>query len=112
MNKFLYCASFIFAGLLMLTACSDGLDRNVEYTIYTTQSSIELKEGDEFQIIASPTTQTFTYETTDTKVATVSSTGLVRAVTDGTCFINITSSGGLTRSIPVDVEKLLLPGGD
>lgn len=107
MNKILYCASFIFASLLMLVACSDGLERNVEYTIYTTKSSIELKEGEEFQIIASPTTQTFTYETTDSKVATVSSTGLVRAVSDGTCFIIITSSEGLTRSIPVDVEMLI-----
>jgi len=44
-------------------------------------------------------------------VATVSSTGLVRAISDGTCFINITSSEGLRRSIPVDVEKLLLLEG-
>ena len=111
MNRFLYRASFIFAGLLMLAACSEGLERNVEYTIYTTQSSIELIEGEEFQITASPTTQTFTYETTDAKVATVSSTGLVRAIGDGTCFINITSSEGLTRPIPVDVEMLLLLEG-
>lgn len=111
MNRFLYCASYIFAGLLMLAACNDGLERNVEYSIYTTQSSIGLIEGDEFQITASPTTQTFTFETTDTKVATVSSQGLVKAIADGTCFINITSSEGLTRSIPVDVEKLLLLEG-
>lgn len=111
MNIFLHRASFIFAGLLMLAACSEGLERNVEYTIYTTQSSIELIEGEEFQITASPTTQTFTYETTDAKVATVSSMGLVRAISDGTCFINITSSEGLTRQIPVDVEMLLLLEG-
>ena len=111
MNRFLCRASFIFAGLLMLAACSEGPERNVEYTIYTTQSSIELIEGEEFQITASPTTQAFAYETTDAKVATVSSTGLVRAISDGTCFINITSSEGLSRQIPVDVEMLLLLEG-
>ncbi|MGI6047488.1 MAG: discoidin domain-containing protein [Petrimonas sp.] len=107
MNRILYLASFFFAGLLMLTACSDGPERDVEYTIYTTSSTIELIEGEEFQITASPTTQTFTWETTDASVATVSSTGLVRAISDGACFINITSSEGLKKSIPVDVIKSL-----
>lgn len=105
MNRILYLASFIFAGLLI--ACSYGPDRDVEYTIYTTNSLIELIEGEELQITASPTTQTFTWETTDASVATVSSTGLVRAISDGACFINITSSEGLKKSIPVDVVKSL-----
>ena len=111
MNKILYLASFFFAGLLILTACSDGPERDVEYTIYPTSSTIELIEGEEFQITASPTTQTFTWETTDASVATVSSTGLVRAISDGACFINITSSEGLKKSIPVDVIKSLLLEG-
>lgn len=110
MNRLIYWAS-IFAGLWILAACSDGPDRDVEYTIYSTHSSIELLEGEEFQIVASPTTQTFTWESTDPAVATVSATGLVRAISDGTCFINITSSEGLKRAIPVDVEKLLLLEG-
>ncbi len=75
MNRFLYRAFFIFVGLLIFSACADGPERDVEYTIYTTQSSIELLEGEEFQINASPTTQTFTYESTDKSVATVRSTG-------------------------------------
>ncbi len=107
MNRILYLAAFIFAGLLMLSACSYGPERDVEYTIYTTNSTIELIEGEEFQITASPTNQTFTWETTDALVATVSSTGLVRAISDGACFINITSSEGLKKSIPVDVIKSL-----
>lgn len=107
MNRFLYRASFIFAGLLIFAACSDGPERNVEYTIYTTHSALELIEGEELQMSASPTTQTFEWVTTDPSVATVSSGGLVRAISDGTCFINITSSEGLKRSIPVDVAKLL-----
>lgn len=107
MNRVLYRVSFIFSGLLMLSACSYGPERDVEYTIYTTNSTIELIEGEEFQITASPTTQTFTWETTDASVATVSSIGLVRAIGDGACFINITSSEGLKKSIPVDVIKSL-----
>ena len=107
MNRFLYLASFIFAALFMLSACSDGPERDVEYTIYTTQSTIELIEGEEFQITASPTTQTFRWESSDAAVATVSSTGLVRAISDGACFINLTSSEGLKKSIPVDVIKSL-----
>ncbi|MFA7105590.1 MAG: Ig-like domain-containing protein [Dysgonamonadaceae bacterium] len=107
MNRFLYLASFIFAALFMLSACSDGPERDVEYTIYTTQSTIELIEGEEYQITASPTTQTFRWESSDAAVATVSSTGLVRAISDGACFINSTSSEGLKKSIPVDVIKSL-----
>lgn len=103
MNRFIYLAAFIFAGLLTLTACSEGPVRDIEYTIYTTHSSLQMIEGEEIQITASPTTQTFTWKSTDTKVATVSSSGLVRAISDGACFIDITSSEGLKRSIPVDV---------
>lgn len=105
MKSFLHRVSFIFAGLLMLLACGDGPDRNVEYTIYTNKPTIELLEGEEFQFTASPTTQTFTWETTDVNVATVSSTGLVRAISDGTCFISVTSNEGLKKMIPVDVVK-------
>lgn len=99
--------SFFFTGFLILAACSNGPEREVEYTIYSTHSALEMIEGDEFQVTASPTTQTFTWESTNTSVATVNSTGLVRAISDGTCFINITSSEGLKRSIPVDVETLI-----
>lgn len=68
-------------------------------------------EGEELQVTASPTTQSFTWETTDASVATVSSTGLVSAISDGTCLVNITSSEGLSRSIPVDVEQLRMLTG-
>ena len=108
MNMYLYRVSFIFACLFILISCSDGPQRDVEYTIYTTYSAIELIEGEEFQITASPSTQSFIWETSNSAVATVSSTGLVHAISDGTCFINITSSEGLKKSIPVDVQKLLL----
>lgn len=111
MNIFFKRASFIFIGLLILVACSDGPERDVEYTIYVTHPTIEMIEGEELQVTASPTTQSFTWETTDASVATVSSTGLVSAISDGTCLVNITSSEGLSRSIPVDVEQLRLLTG-
>lgn len=107
MNRFLYRASFIFASLLILAACGEGPERNIEDTIYSTHTTLEMLEGEELQVTASPSTQTFTWESTNAAVATVSSTGLVRAISDGTCFINISSSEGLSRSIPVDVVKLV-----
>ena len=111
MNRFLYRASFFLASMLLLAACGEGLERNIEYTIYSTHTTLEMLEGDEFQVTASPSTQTFTWQTTNAAVATVSSTGLVRAISDGTCFINVTSSEGLSRSIPVDVVKLITLDG-
>lgn len=107
MNRFLYRASFFFASLLLLATCAEGPERNIDYEIYSTHTTLEMLEGEEFQVTASPSTQTFNWQTTDAAVATVSSTGLVRAINDGTCFINITSSEGLSRSIPVDVVKLI-----
>ena len=107
MKRFLYRTLLIFAGLLIFAACSEGPERDIEYTIYTTQSTLELLEGEEFQLVASPTTQTFTFETTNSAVATVSSNGLVRGVSDGACFINIISSEGLSKTVPVDVVKVI-----
>ena len=107
MNKFLICATCIFVGLLILSGCADGPDRNIEKKIFVTHSELSMIESDEVQIIASPTSQTFTWVSTDPTVASVSPTGLVRALRDGVCFIEVTSSGGLSRTIPVDVITLI-----
>ena len=91
--------------LLMLAGCSKGPDRNIEYKIYVTHPQLKMIVGEEVQITASPTEQTFTWESTNPAVASVSATGLVRAIGDGICMINITSSGGLKRAIPVEVTE-------
>lgn len=104
-HKFLFHAICItiFVGCLMLTGCAEGPDRNIEHNIFVTHAELNLIEGDEVQITASPTNQTFTWESSNTSVVTVSSTGLVKAIGDGACFIYVTSSEGLERTIPVDV---------
>ena len=93
---YLYRVSFIFACLFILISCSDGPQRDVEYTIYTTYSAIELIEGEEFQVTASPSTQSFIWETSNSAVATVSSTGAgaspAVAVTAATCSAVILTS--------------------
>jgi len=90
--------------MLMLAGCSEGPDRDIEYKLYVTHPSLEMTVGDEVLVTASPTDHSFTWETTNPDVATVSA-GLVRATGDGVCYINVTSSGGLSRAIPVDVVK-------
>ena len=111
MNRFLIQATTIIIGLLMFTGCSEGPDRDIEYKLFVTHSSLEMIQGEEVQITASPTTQTFTWTSSNSDVATVSSTGLVRAVGDGACLIHVVSSEGLSRAIPVDVEKLITLDG-
>ena len=111
MNRFLIQATCIFIGLLMFSGCAKGPEREIEHKLFVTHPSLEMVEGQEVQITASPTNQTFTWISTDPAVASVSSTGLVRAIKDGVCLIHVTSSEGLKRTIPVDVEKYLMLEG-
>ncbi|MDR1171711.1 MAG: Ig-like domain-containing protein [Bacteroidales bacterium] len=97
----------IIFGCLMFAGCAEGPDRDMEHNIFVTHTELDLIEGDEVQITASPTSQTFTWESSNTAVATVGSTGLVRAVGDGACFIYVNSNGGLERTIPVDVVEFI-----
>jgi uncharacterized protein YjdB len=97
----------IFAGCLMFAGCAEGPKRDIEHNIFVTHTELDLIEGDEVQITASPTSQTFAWESSNAAVVTVSATGLVRAVGDGACFIYVTGSEGLKRTIPVDVVALI-----
>ena len=107
MKRFLINASCIFVFLLMLAGCRKGPDRDNENIIYVTHALLNMIEGDEVQVTASPTDQTFVWESSNPAVATVSSTGVVRAIKDGVTAIIVTSSGGLQRSIPVDVVTFI-----
>ena len=104
-NKFLFHARciIIFVTCLTFPGCADGPDRDMGHKIFVTHPELNMVEGDEIQITASPTNKTFTWESSNTAVATVSATGLVRAVADGACFIYITGDEGFKRTIPVDV---------
>ena len=107
MNRFLIQATGILICFLMFTGCRKGPDRDIEQMIYVTHSSLNMIEGDEIQITASPTDQTFKWESANPDIVTVTSTGLVRAIKDGLSEIIITSNGGLYRTIPVNVEKFI-----
>ena len=108
MKRFLiYATTSIFVCLLMFVGCTKGPDRDIKYILFVNHPSLDMIEGDEIQITASPTEQTFNWESLDTDVATVSSTGLVRAINDGVTIIIVTSSGGLSRTIPVNVVKFV-----
>jgi len=107
-NKFLIQATCIFISLMMLTGCADGPNRDNELSqqrLFVTHSELDMIEGDEVQITASPSNQTFTWTSSNPAIATVTSDGLVTAVTDGICIINVVSSEGLTREIPVNVVE-------
>ncbi|NLO38758.1 MAG: Ig-like domain-containing protein [Ruminiclostridium sp.] len=108
-NNFLFQAAYftIFISFLMLSGCAEGPDRDIEHNIFVTHAELNMIEGDEVQITASPTSQSFSWESSNADVATVSSTGLVKAVADGTCFIYVTSNEGLDRTIPVDVVQFI-----
>jgi len=107
MNKFLIQATGIFIALLLQVSCADGPNRNMGKNLFVTQTSLEMIAGDEVQIVASPTSQTFTWTSSNPAVAKVSSAGLVTAVSDGTCIILVVSSEGLRREIPVDVTAYM-----
>jgi len=107
MKRFLIPASCVLACLMILASCRKGPDRDIEKKIYVTHSSLNLIEGDEIQITASPTDQTFSWQSVNPDIVTVSQTGLVNAIKDGISGINITSSGGLQRTIPVNVAKYI-----
>ena len=107
MNRFFIQATCILFGWLMLAGCIEGPDRNIAQLLYVTHASLEMIEGDEITIVASPTSQTFTWESSVPAVATVNSNGLVHAVSDGVCIITVTSSEGLSREIPVDVAQFV-----
>ena len=105
MNRFLIQAICICTLCRMLAACVQGPDRDIEYNLFVTHPSLKMIEGDEVQITASPTSQSFTWESTDPAVASVSETGYVKALKDGVCIIHVVSSAGLRRAIDVDVAK-------
>lgn len=105
MKRFFNQITSISACLILLAGCAKGPDRDIEYNIFVTHSVLNMLEGEEITIIASPTDQTFTWASTDVTIATVSSSGVVKALKEGSCFINVNSSEGLSRTITVDVIK-------
>ena len=102
MKRFLIQATYIFIFLWMFASCIQGPDKFVEKIIFVTHPALDMFVGEEVLITASPTLETYTWKSADDAVATVNSTGEVRAVSEGVTIITV-SCGDVRREIPVSV---------
>ena len=100
MKSILFQISCIFACWLMFAGCMKGPDRDIEKRIFVNRPLLDMFVDEEVQVTASPTSETFTWNSENSSVATVSQTGLVRATGAGETNI-IVSCGDLQRVIPV-----------
>jgi hypothetical protein len=105
MKKFLIRTATVLACTGLFAACVDGPNRDTEKTIFVDHSSLDLFVGEEVQITASPTGETFVWESDDPTVATASN-GTVTAIGEGITNI-VVSYGDVRRAIPVNVEVLI-----
>jgi len=71
-----------------------------EKSIYVNRQSLSLFVGDEIQLTASPTEETYNWSSEDPDVATVTSSGLVKAVSEGATNI-VVSSGEVVTEVPL-----------
>lgn len=97
---------FLFT-LALLTSC-DNFDRTeVIPAISVNHSSLNLFIGSELQLVASPqNNKSYTWESEQPEIATVSSSGLVVGVSEGSTFV-IVRDGDIHTRIPVFVEPLI-----
>lgn len=105
-SKRLYLKSFVIeTGSTFVPVDSVSLNKN----------SLTLDEGETFQLSATvlpdnATNKTVSYSSNVTDVATVSSTGLVKAVSEGTATIKVvTNSGAKIDECVVKVNKVVVP---
>lgn len=103
-TKFLqYGLCLLLLGCMM--ECDDYEQKIIEKNIYVDRVSLSLFVGESIQLTASPTDGTFQYQwsSEDPTVATVTSNGLVEAISEG--FANIVvSSGDIVKKIAVEVD--------
>ena len=95
---------------ILLAGCAEGPNRDIEKRFFVNYTSLDMYVGDEVQITASPTIETFTWESEDASVASVSQAGEVLATGEGETNI-LVSCGDLRRTIPVKaVVKIPVTG--
>ena len=78
------------------------------------KTSLGLKEGEEAQLTATvepdnASDKSLSWKSSDTGIATVSSTGLVKALAEGSASITVSSGNGKTATCRVTVEKDVIP---
>ncbi len=98
---------FIKYGLCILlmgfmAGCDDYAQKEIQNYIYVDRTSLSLFVGQSLQLTASPTDGTYQYQwlSEDTKVATVTSNGLVEAIGEGSTNI-VVRDGDLVTKVPV-----------
>ncbi len=84
-----------------------------ETNIYVNRQSLSLFVGEQIQLTASPLEGTYNWSSEDTKVATVTSGGLVQVVGEGTTDIvvssgNLSTKVNLTATVRIPLEDVSL----
>jgi len=99
-----------FVCLSMLVGCTTGPDfDNLDKMIFVDYQKLDMYVGQEIQLTASPTNETFNFESSNSEVATVSPSGKVNAINVGYAFITVTGNypNAVAFEIPVEVT---IPG--
>ena len=104
-NKFKKYGIFLLLFVFIITGCDETVRTEVEQDIYVNMLSISAFVGDQIQLKASPTDETYQYIWTseDAAIATVSKDGLVEVTGEGNTNI-IVSSGDIYRRVPLTSE--------
>jgi hypothetical protein len=104
-NNFLIGCIFMIAGM-MFAGCAGSKEYDYDRYIYVDERSVDLYYGDEKQLTASPSSERDAVQWTseDINIATVSSTGLVKATGLGETRI-VASLGSDRTEIPVTVTS-------
>lgn len=102
MKKYFSFPAAIAAACLMVLSCEDGSDV-VSVTI--SESDIQLKTGDSLRLEVQtiPSGAAVSWSSSDSEVATVDATGLVKAVSEGSATV-IAEAGGVRDSCNVTVQ--------
>lgn len=104
MKKHIAKIMMLFALPALAVVSCDSYDRTeVEPTITVDHNKITLFEGETMQLVASPATLEFTWESLNADIATVDANGLVTGVTEGATNI-VAKSGDITFQVEVIVQ--------
>jgi len=93
--------------LLGLKGCDDYAKKDIKYNATPNVTSVNMFVDETFQLRANPANVTFTWTSSDEKVAKVNSSGLVTAVGRGTADITA-RAGDLSCTVPV-IAKVRIP---
>ena len=104
MKKHIAKIMMLFALPALAVVSCDSYDRTeVEPTITVDHNKITLFEGETMQLVASPATLEFTWESLNADIATVDANGLVTGVAEGATNI-VAKSGDITFEVEVIVQ--------